>query len=505
MKKILFIVLSISTSLTFSQEITIPDGLLFGIDNTVGTARYRGLNGAMGALGGDLSSLNVNPAGSVFFNNNFASFTANVNGVRNNATYFGKNTKSNMSNLSLNQIGGVLVFKDASESSNWKKISVGLNYENTNDFTNKMSYSGVNTNNSIGKYFLRFANGIGNEGTFPVANASSNFSNLPFIDQQAWLGYNSYLIEHDNVNNSYYTNVPDDNNYIQQKVISSDGYAGKLAFNFATSYKDIVNFGINLNLHFTDNITNFRLSESNDNVYPTGISIANVNFDNELHTYGSGFSLNLGTIVKATESIRIGVSYQSPTWFSLQDELRQKVTTLRTEAPDDNIFLSANANPDVTMINNPYKLKTPGKITGSFAYIFGKKGLISVDVAKKDYGTTLFKPKNDPYFIGINDDIKVKLADALEYRIGGEYKIERWSVRTGYRHEKSPYNNDVTLGDLTSYSGGLGYNFGVSRLDFAYSHAYRNGNDKFISSVQFDNARIQRKDNTFVLTYSVNF
>lgn len=505
MKKLLLYALLSSASLTFAQELTIADGLLYGIDNTVGTARYRGLNGAMGALGGDLSSLNVNPAGSLFFNTNFASFTANLNNTRNSATYFNTNSKTNISNFTLNQIGGVLIFKPADEESTFNKISVGLNYENTNDFNNELNYTGTNTNNSIGNYFLRFANGIGSEGVFPFSNTNSNFDNLPFIDQQAWLGYNSYVIDYDNVNNVYYTNVPDDFNYLQTKNIYSEGYSGKLSFNLGTSYKDIVNVGLNLNAHFTDNVTSFNLSESNNSVYPTGISIADVNFENIIHTYGNGFSLQLGTIVKATDNIRIGAAYQSPTWFNLQDELTQRVRTVRTVAPDDNIFIGANANPNTTIINNPYKLKTPGKITGSFAYLFGKKGLISVDISKKDYASTLFKPKNEPYFTGLNEDIKVKLADALEYRIGGEYKIERWSVRTGYRHEKSPYNTDVTLGDLTSYSGGLGYDFGISRLDFAYSHAYRNANDKFITSVPFDNARVNRKDNTFVLTYSVNF
>jgi hypothetical protein len=44
-----------------SQEIT--DALRYSQDNLNGTARFRAM-GCIGALGGDLSSLNVNPAGS---------------------------------------------------------------------------------------------------------------------------------------------------------------------------------------------------------------------------------------------------------------------------------------------------------------------------------------------------------------------------------------------------------------------------------------------------------
>jgi hypothetical protein len=36
-----------------------------------------------------------------------------------------------------------------------------------------------------------------------------------------------------------------------------------------------------------------------------------------------------------------------------------------------------------------------------------------------------------------------------------EYKIEKLSLRAGYRIEQSPYKNKTTVGDLTGYSGGL--------------------------------------------------
>ena len=61
----------ISTSfLSFAQEMTTADALRYAVDNLNGTARFRGISGAFGAVGGDLSALNVNPAGSLFFKNN---------------------------------------------------------------------------------------------------------------------------------------------------------------------------------------------------------------------------------------------------------------------------------------------------------------------------------------------------------------------------------------------------------------------------------------------------
>ena len=41
----------------------------------------------------------------------------------------------------------------------------------------------------------------------------------------------------------------------------------------------------------------------------------------------------------------------------------------------------------------------------------------------------------------INSDISEQLRGASEIRLGGEYKIERLSLRAGYRFEGSPYKD----------------------------------------------------------------
>ena len=61
------------------------------------------------------------------------------------------------------------------------------------------------------------------------------------------------------------------------------------------------------------------------------------------------------------------------------------------------------------------------------------------------------------------------LTTASEVRLGTEYKIKKVSLRAGYRWEQSPYKDGKTIGDLTGYSGGLGFNFGTTKLDLAYA------------------------------------
>ena len=54
------------------------DALLLSGENSQGTARFESMGGAFGALGGDLSSININPAGSSVYNDNEYGITLGV-------------------------------------------------------------------------------------------------------------------------------------------------------------------------------------------------------------------------------------------------------------------------------------------------------------------------------------------------------------------------------------------------------------------------------------------
>jgi long-subunit fatty acid transport protein len=244
--------------------------------------------------------------------------------------------------------------------------------------------------------------------------------------------------------------------------------------------------------------------EDNAATLTNNYTISRLRFDNELYTYGTGFSFQLGAIAKVTNELRLGLAFESPTWYHLNDELTQKLSAVREKkptvagAPSD--LINETVNPNVTNFYEPYKLQTPSKWTGSFAYVFGKKGLISVDYSMKDYGSTQFQPENDDVYKDLNKNINNFLANTSEWRIGGEYKIKAWSLRAGYRFEQSPYKNKVTIGDLTGYSAGLGYNFGGTKLDLAYSTSQRNTKQGFFDKGFTDGALINTRNNVFTLT-----
>ncbi|MFB3387868.1 OmpP1/FadL family transporter [Flavobacterium sp. LAR06] len=520
MRKIFFLFITgLTFSVSHSQEVS--DAVRYAQDNLTGTARFRAMGGAFGAVGGDLSSLTVNPAGSAIFNNNQFGTTFSNQIIKNNSNYNQTQTSDKENSFILNQAGGVFVFKDRNPNNNWKKIAIGATYENTNNFDNEVFSAGLNPN-SIDGYFLAFANN--SNGGSPVPQQFVKLqpgesisdlyrflgSNLPnyqypnlsgYAAQQAMLGYQGFIINADDPNNpnsTYITNVPSGGKYYQENNVYTTGYNSKLSFNIATSYKERIYFGANLNVHITDYRRSSSFYETNDNPLVPRETISNLTFNNELYTYGNGFSFQLGAIGKVTEAFRLGLAYESNTWYDLYDEVHQSLYTARQATNGPEVY--ANLNPNVINVYERYTLQTPAKWTFSGAYVFGKSGLLSIDYAIKDYSNTKYKPTNDPGFSGLNGDINNQLTSNGELRIGGEYKINRLSLRGGYRFEGSPYKNGSTIGDLNGYSGGLGYSFGSTKLDLAYSYSERKSNQGFFATGFTDGANISSKLNNVSLT-----
>ena len=207
----------------------------------------------------------------------------------------------------------------------------------------------------------------------------------------------------------------------------------------------------------------------------------------------------MGAIGKLNENFRIGGSYQSPTWYNLSDETSQKIYS--DLADSDISFINFN----IINIYEDYTIKIPGKLTGSLAMIFGKNGLLSFDYSYQDMSKAELRPGSDPSFASENDFISDKLSTVSTFRLGGEYRIEALSLRAGYRFEQSPYANGGTIGDLNGYSGGIGYNFGGSRLDLSYNYSTQDINKQLFDVGLPTPASITNKNSVVSLGYTLNF
>ncbi|MCB7481134.1 OmpP1/FadL family transporter [Christiangramia sediminis] len=476
---------------------TLQDAYRYSSSELSGTARYIGMSGAFGALGGDISAMAINPASSAVFLSSSATATLSYRSLDNSINYNNGQSSGENSNIDLDNIGGVFVFT-ANEDSNWKKFSLGLNYSSEQNFEEDYSVRG-NSTNSIDQYFLNYANGVpldllqlqGGE------NISDLYSflgeNYGFGAQQAFLGYQGFIIEADadNPDNTGYFSLIDEGSFDQRYAYAATGLNGKLTFNAGTQFKDFLYLGLNLNSHFINYENSTELSEFNNNAESL---TTEVYFGNSLSTNGDGFSFQLGGIAKVNDNIRFGLTYDSPTWFNIREETTQY---LETNSPSDE-FVSVV--PQIVNIYPEYRLQLPEKIAVSAAYLFEKQGLLSFDYGRKDYTNIKFKPENDIDFQDLNANIAENMKAASTYRLGGEYRIANFSLRAGYRFEESPFKNKNRVGDLTGYSGGVGYSFGSINLDLAYSNAQYDEGSPIYNVGLTDPVNIDRDLSKFVLS-----
>ena len=498
MKKI-FLTLGVLFIAGIASAQNITDAYRYSSEELNGTARFRAMSGAFGALGGDLSAISVNPAGSAVFLKSFGTITLAHQNSDKKVAYFGSTTSNENSDINFNQAGGVLIF-DARTNSPWKKFSLGINYEQTNNFDDAYVATGV-SQNSIDAYFLGYAEGVPLDllQTREDESVSDLYAylgeNHGFGAQQAFLGYQGYVIDQvdDSPENTSYNSFISPGNFNQEYRSLATGLNGKFSFNFGTQFKDFLYLGANLNTHFLNYDRSTRFRETNDN---SGSATNEVRFNNNLSTVGDGFSFQIGAIAKLNQRFRIGASYQSPTWFNITEEATQYLET------NNNANERVIVDPNVLNVYPDYTLKTPGKLTGSLAVLFGTKGLISFDYSYKDYSATEFRPTSDPEFEFQNELISEELQAAATFRVGGEYRLNNWSLRGGYRFEQSPYANETTVGDLTGYSGGLGYDFGNIKIDLAYTNTQYEENPGLYERGLTNTAKIDRDLSHVVLSLS---
>ncbi|MEJ1222799.1 OmpP1/FadL family transporter [Sediminicola sp. 1XM1-17] len=502
MKRKITLVMVFACLVANAQNIT--DVLRYSTENIQGTARFQGLSGAFGALGGDLSALNVNPAGSAVFNNGQFSVSASNYYRDNRAKYFNSTSFSDANSLDINQLGVVFVFDNTSPNADWKKVSLALNYDVVQNYDDNIAISGT-SNQGIDNYFLNFAQGVPfgplliQNGEFIEEAYLDIGSSLGFVDQQAFLGYYGGVIDpvdpDDNDNTSYISNAQY-STVNQQYFKSTSGYNSKFTVNMATQYQDNLYMGASLNFH---SVSYNQLTTLRETGYDSDSEIQFTTFDNLLRTEGTGFSLTLGGIAKLNDNLRIGGSYQSPTWYRLTDDTAQRINSDLADA--DIGFINFN----IVNLFERYNIKTPAKVTGSMAIIFGKNGLLSLDYGYQDMSQAELRPTNDPAFQSENAFIANELGGVSTLRLGGEYRLDQVSLRAGYRYEQSPYKNGFTVGDLNGYSAGIGYNFGGSRLDLAYNKSEQDMDQQLYSTGLVTPASINNRNTNITLGYTLNF
>lgn len=485
MKNVFLFIAVIATSFLNAQNLT--DALRYSDQNIKGTARYRAMSGAFGSLGGDLSAIQINPAGSSVFLNSYGSLTLSSMRTGNDVFYGNDITVNDSRHLNFNQIGAVLIYDQQDElKKGINKISFSILYDQTNDFRNYFNAIGESSS-SIDRLFLQAANGLPvqeisvNEGE-TISGVYANLGETRGIDaQNAFLGYETFILEpnSDNADETAYSSNLAEGSFLQDYIHESSGIGGKLTFNGGLQFNDNFYLGANINSHFInyDRVVDYFEENSNN-----GSEIREINYVNRLSADGAGLSAQIGAITKIGDAFRLGLAFETPTWYVIQEEGTQFIETVNS---DNESFA---VDPGIINLYPEYELRTPGSITASAAILFGKSGLISVDYSYKDYTDIKFDADQDNIFAAQNLAIENNLQAASTLRLGGEYRIGNWSYRAGYRYQQSPYKNEVIMGDLSGLSFGMGWDFRKLRFDVAYDTSFRDRSEAFYPNTSFQNA-----------------
>lgn len=214
-----------------------------------------------------------------------------------------------------------------------------------------------------------------------------------------------------------------------------------------------------------------------------------------MYIFGKGVSFQLGVISKLNNNIRLGLSYESPTYFSLLEETRQFIVT--------NTERNITIEPNVINEYPAYRFNTPSKYNGSIAYVFGKKGLLSLDYTQVNYDKSKFNEPNDTYLNNQNSLITSNLDSSGILKIGGEYRFGNYSIRGGFIEEGASLKTFDN--SRTSKSIGAGINFGGSTLDLSIVSSERINQQQLFSTGLIDKFDLKKEVLTIGLTYSLKF
>ena len=279
-----------------------------------------------------------------------------------------------------------------------------------------------------------------------------------------------------------------DTNQITQ--INSYGRAEQYSLNLAAAYKSGLHLGANLNVH------NFRRNK--DIVFSEVNNFAEVGYIRSEFNYGAGLSANFGFIYKTQSNLRLGAVYQTPTYYSISTEVDQFITVITADE-------TTVIDPGVIYEYDLYSLRTPGKLTASAAYIFGKKGLLSFEYNTQDFSNMEYGSD----FAGASETNSL-IEDTYErvhtYKLGAEIRNQKWSFRGGISRSTSPYQDQDFGGDSKGYSLGIGHDWGQWRLDAAYNNTELNtGETTFENSLYTNTANIEEKRDNVTVTLGLEF
>jgi long-subunit fatty acid transport protein len=452
----------------------VDNALLFSRTNSGGSARIQGIGGSAVSLGGDYSSAFSNPAGLGMFNRSEFAFSTGLRFANTSSSYFANETKDKKN--SFNIPGLSLVFHTPStKDEGFLGGSFAITLNRINDFNQNYTFSGINNQNSIVRSFVDDANGIyyDNEILDPesLAFGENNFYSL------TGLAFNNFLIDtlragdgslyYDSPLTVFWDENGETGSVKQTEISERRGAQSQWSIAYGANFSDkffigasvgITTLKFKLRQVYREEQFDFNADASIETPENTLLEI-----EENYNIEGNGVNFNLGMIYRPIDKLQIGAAFSTPTIYGLTDTYDASIrtnwnasgsTTYDYYGDGSMVLDEVNERFDVPIISE-YSFQTPLRLTTGLTYI-SKSGFISGEIEFLNYAKSKYK-SDEMDFSFDNQDIKSFYQSVVNYKVGGEYRMENWRFRGGLNLMSNPVKNSSIDYQTLTYSGGVGY------------------------------------------------
>lgn len=478
-KTVISIFLGLSAICGYAQ--TAYDALLFSENNYEGTARTMAMGNAFTALGGDLGSVGINPAGSAVAGYSQITLTPSLTfsasttqGVSpysdGHLPYFERQMKSRMTDFGMPNIGFTVNY-DTNRSSGIRNFTFGFIVNKTAGWNEDVYAAGTNSTTSFMGSMAYDATISGLTGT--DLGAAGAFDRMPW---KPVVGYNSGMISTFGGYDDQFVGASEviyDNGDValggplnQSYGRRVDGGKYDYLINMGANISDFIYIGANIGISSLDYTYNEYFKETA--VDPSDFEIAlsggeTIYFDEMKYKYaysasGTGYYGKIGVIVTPGGGFRIGAAIQTPTINTITEEWQQSGETSYTDGKYD----ASSSSP---YGRGSYRMVSPSRVNFGVAYALGQLGVISADYEVSDYSQMRYKSSDydRDYFESVNEEIMENFRASHMLRLGLEAKpLPELAVRAGYSMATSPErcfecSSDIPAIRNQNVSFGLGY------------------------------------------------
>ena len=438
-----------------------------------GSARSMGFGNTLGSVGGDFSSLSVNPAGLGIYRSSEFTITPSLRINGTSSDYLGTTTAENNTHFNINNFG--LVFTSAPkgkryEQRSWKAVSFAFGMNRSADFNYNYSYSGKNTTSSGSQVFESDANQYPGDAAASAGPSSA----------LGYMGAQSHLLNY-NPNNPtmpYATIVPFSGGVNQLKSTQVNGGINEYLFALGGNYKEKLMLGVTIGIPTVNYHSSSYYTEtlSPDNTVSNPYGFNSFNYNQSLDITGTGINAKIGAIYKINDNFRIGAAFHTPTYYSISDVYTPAITTTRS---DSGSFTLSVDNGALAQNQFDYTFTTPWKGVLSATYIFNKLGFITADYEYVNYSTMRYRYPADQNGNSLqaqqdamNLDIRNTYKAASNFRLGAEGRLGKYfMLRLGFGYYGNPYKTTDYNAQRIDVSGGFGFHFHHFFTDLAIVHS----------------------------------